>query len=157
MCKCVTKLLLLPVRIRIFGPTTAKFGLKYIFLVILGQILAFLTHLVPSESSGPCPSINICLRFSFLIPKNRMKAPKCNSIDSMQLNRNAGRSFWIETPESCFVWLVKCFVTGKGRWIAILKSQLMTNEDKAANYGCLGSILGQSIIHLWMSPRHVHE
>ena len=34
----VPKLLLPPVRIRIFGPKTAKFGPKYAFLVILGQI-----------------------------------------------------------------------------------------------------------------------
>ena len=38
----VPKLLLSPVKVRIFGPKTAKFGPKYAFLVIFGQILAFL-------------------------------------------------------------------------------------------------------------------
>ena len=35
----VPKLLLTPIKIRIFGPKTAKFGPKYAFLVILVQIL----------------------------------------------------------------------------------------------------------------------
>ena len=43
----VPKLLLPPVRIKIFGHKTGKFGPKYAFLVILGQILAFLAHFVP--------------------------------------------------------------------------------------------------------------
>ena len=34
----VPKLLLTPIKIRIFGPKTAKYGPKYAFLVILGQI-----------------------------------------------------------------------------------------------------------------------
>ena len=38
----VPKLLLNPIKIRLFGPKTAKFGPKYAFLVILGQILPFL-------------------------------------------------------------------------------------------------------------------
>ena len=37
----VPKLSLTPIKIRIFGPKTAKFGPKYAFLVIFGQILAF--------------------------------------------------------------------------------------------------------------------
>ena len=43
----VPKLLLTPKKIRIFGPKTANFGPKYAFVVILGEILAFLAHLVP--------------------------------------------------------------------------------------------------------------
>ena len=43
----VPKLLLPLVRIRIFRPKTAKFGPKYLFLVILGHILAFLAHFGP--------------------------------------------------------------------------------------------------------------
>merc|ERR1712107_34011 len=38
----VPKLLLTPIKIRIFGPKTAKFGPKSAFLVIFGQILPFL-------------------------------------------------------------------------------------------------------------------
>ena len=38
----VPKLLLTPIKIRIFGPKTAKFGPKPAFLVISGQILPFL-------------------------------------------------------------------------------------------------------------------
>ena len=37
----IPKLLLTPIKSRIFGPNTAKFGPKYAFLVILGQILPF--------------------------------------------------------------------------------------------------------------------
>ena len=36
---------------RIFGPKTAKFCPKYAFLVILGQILAFLIRLFPCQTS----------------------------------------------------------------------------------------------------------
>ena len=46
----VPKLLLTPIKIRIFGPKTAKFGPKSAFLVILGQILAFLVHMMPSPT-----------------------------------------------------------------------------------------------------------
>ena len=42
----VPKLLLTPIKIRIFGPKTAKFGPKYAFLVISGQILPFFAHFV---------------------------------------------------------------------------------------------------------------
>ena len=43
----VPKIFLTPVKVRISGPKTAKFGQKYAFLVILGQILAFFAHFVP--------------------------------------------------------------------------------------------------------------
>ena len=42
----VPKLLLTPIKIRIFGPKTAKFGPKSAFLVILGQILPFFAPFV---------------------------------------------------------------------------------------------------------------
>ena len=41
----VPKPLLTPLKIRIFGPKTAKIGQKYAFLVILGKALP--AHLVP--------------------------------------------------------------------------------------------------------------
>ena len=50
----VPKLLLTPIKIRIFGPKTAKFGPKFAFLVILGQILSFLAHLVPCPTKKQC-------------------------------------------------------------------------------------------------------
>ena len=43
------KILLLPLKIRIFGPKTAIFCPKYAILVILGQILAFLAHFHPKN------------------------------------------------------------------------------------------------------------
>ena len=52
--KLVPKLLLTPIKIRIFGPKTAKFGPKSAFLVILGQILPFFAHFVQ------CPTKNQC-------------------------------------------------------------------------------------------------
>ena len=48
----VPKILLTPVKIRIFGLKPAKFGPKYAFVVNLGQILAFFAHFVP------CPTNN---------------------------------------------------------------------------------------------------
>ena len=50
----VPKLWLPPVLISIFGPKTAKFGPKYTFVVIFGQILAFLAHLVPCPTKKQC-------------------------------------------------------------------------------------------------------
>ena len=50
----VPKRLLAPIKIRIFGPKTAKFGPKSAFLVILGQILPFFAHFVQ------CPTKNQC-------------------------------------------------------------------------------------------------
>ena len=46
--------LLTPIKIRIFGPKTAKFGPKYAFLVIFGQILAFLAHFVQCQTEKQC-------------------------------------------------------------------------------------------------------
>ena len=48
----VPELLLTPIKIRLFGPKMAKFGPKYAFLVILGQILPFFAHFVQ------CPTKN---------------------------------------------------------------------------------------------------
>ena len=45
-CYVLPKLLLTPLKIRIFGPKMAKFGPKSAFLVILGQILPFFAHFV---------------------------------------------------------------------------------------------------------------
>ena len=42
----VTKLLISPVKKRIFCPKTTKFGPKLAFLVILGQILIFFFHIL---------------------------------------------------------------------------------------------------------------
>ena len=54
----VPKLLLTPIKIRIFGPKTAKIGPKYAFLVNLGQILAFLPILSnarPNNNANKVP------------------------------------------------------------------------------------------------------
>ena len=48
----VLKLLLTPIKIRIFGQKKAKFCPKSAFLVILGQILPFFAHFVQ------CPKKN---------------------------------------------------------------------------------------------------
>ena len=47
-------LLLTPIKIRIFGPKTAKFGPKYAFLVILGQILPFFAHFIQCPTKKQC-------------------------------------------------------------------------------------------------------
>ena len=47
----VPKLLLPLIKISIFDPLTAIFGPKYVFLVILGQILVSLIHMVPRPTN----------------------------------------------------------------------------------------------------------
>ena len=47
----VPKLLLPPVKIRIFGPKTAKFGPNYAFVIIYGQMLTFLAPFVPCPTN----------------------------------------------------------------------------------------------------------
>jgi hypothetical protein len=50
----VAKLLLTPLKIRIFGPKMAKFSPKSAFLVILGQILPFFAHFVQFLTKKQC-------------------------------------------------------------------------------------------------------
>ena len=64
----VPKLLLPPVGIRIFGPKTAKFGPKYAFLVILGQILPFL-HIL--SNARPKNNVNKVPRWVFRYVGNK--------------------------------------------------------------------------------------
>ena len=56
----VPTLLLTPIKIRIFGPKTTKFGPKYAFLVILGQILPFL-HIL--SNARPKNNVNKVLKW----------------------------------------------------------------------------------------------
>ena len=64
----VPKLLLTPIKIRIFGPKTAKFGPKYAFLVILGQILPFL-HIL--SNARPKNNVNKVPRWVFRYVGNK--------------------------------------------------------------------------------------
>jgi len=63
----VPKLLLTPVKIRICGSKTAKFGPQYAFLV-LGQIMAFF---VTSYRAGPKINANKVPRWVFLYVSNK--------------------------------------------------------------------------------------
>ena len=78
----VPKLLLTPIKIRIFGPKTAKIGPKYAFLVNLGQILAFLPILSnarPNNNANKVPMwVFRCVGNNFLISpvKIRIFCPK---------------------------------------------------------------------------------
>ena len=56
----VPKLLLTPIKIRIFCPKTAKFGPKYAFLVILGQILPFLHFLSRARPKNNASKVPCC-------------------------------------------------------------------------------------------------
>ena len=67
-CYVDTKLLLTPLKIRIFGPKTAKIGPKYAFLVILGQILPFL-HIL--SNARPKPNLNKVPRWVFRYVGNK--------------------------------------------------------------------------------------
>ena len=64
----VPKLLLTLIKIRIFGPKTAKFGPKYAFLVILGQILPFL-HIL--SNARPKNNVNKVPRWVFRYVGNK--------------------------------------------------------------------------------------
>ena len=57
----VLKVLLSPPKIRIFGSKTAKFGPKLALLVILGQILAFLAHLMPCPTKKAMQAGCLCI------------------------------------------------------------------------------------------------
>ena len=56
-------------KIRIFGPKATKFGPKYAFLVILGQILAFLAHV---SNARPKYNVNKVLRWVFCYVGNKL-------------------------------------------------------------------------------------
>ena len=64
----VPKLLLTPLKIRIFGPKTAKIGPKSAFLVILGQILPFL-HIL--SNARPKNNVNKVPRWVFRYVGNK--------------------------------------------------------------------------------------
>ena len=65
----VPKLLLPPIRIRNFGPKTAKFGPKYAFLVILGQIWTF------SPLFVPCPIKKQCEQGALIVVPKLLLSP----------------------------------------------------------------------------------
>ena len=64
----VPKLLLTPLKVRIFGPKTAKIGPKYAFFVILGQILPFL-HIL--SNARPKTNVNKVPRWVFRYVGNK--------------------------------------------------------------------------------------
>ena len=64
----VPKLLLTPIKNSIFGPKTAKFGPKYAFLVIFGQILPFL-HIL--SNARPKNNVNKMPRWVFRYVGNK--------------------------------------------------------------------------------------
>ena len=64
----VPKILLTPIKNRIFGPKTANFGPKSAFLVILGQILPFL-HIL--SNARPKNNVNKVPRWVFRYVGNK--------------------------------------------------------------------------------------
>ena len=64
----VPKLLLAPIKIRLFGQKMAKFGPKSAFLVILGQILPFFAHL---SNAQPKTNVNQVPRLVFCYVGNK--------------------------------------------------------------------------------------
>ena len=75
----VTKLLISPVKNRIFCPKTAKFGPKYAFLVILGQILPFFAHFVQcltKKQQTRCLGAQVVTKLLISPVKKRIFCPK---------------------------------------------------------------------------------
>ena len=86
----------LPYKIRIFDQKTAKFGLTHAFLVLQGQILAYLIHLVPCPTNKTMPTR--CLT-GFLI---------CVCQNFCSLTKQLGRLAQnVNCPEICFCWHIQ--------------------------------------------------
>ena len=103
----VPKLLLTPIKIRIFSPQTAKICPKYAFLVIFNQILAFFAQFVP------CPNKNQCeqgARWVFRYAGNNTLAFSSKNQDFLPKNDQ----IWPEI--GIFAHLVPCW--GVGRWLS---------------------------------------
>ena len=101
----VPKLLLPPVRIRIFGPKTAKFGPKYTLLVILGQIWTF------SPLFVPCPTKKQCEQGALVVvPKLLLSPVRIRDFDQKQPNLTQNWHFWSFRATPC--QLIWCSVGG---------------------------------------------
>ena len=117
----VPKLLLTPLKIRIFGPKTAKIGQKYAYLVILGQILPFL-HIL--SNARPKNNVNKVPRWVFryvgskaydfsskkkdFLPKNDQFWPKIGIlvILGQALPAHLVPCCWV----GCWLWRAGCFL-----------------------------------------------
>ena len=97
--------LLPPVKIRNFGPKTAKFGPKSAFLVILGQILPFFAHFVQ------CPTKNnFELIFVMWVIKHLISPVKKGFFAQKRPNLAQNWHFWSIWARPCR--FIQCPVVG---------------------------------------------
>ena len=119
----VPKLLLTPIKIRIFGPKMAKFGPKSAFLVILGQILPFFAHFVQWVTKN---NVNKVPRwvfryvgnkiYDFSSKKKRIFCPKTTKFGPKL-------AFLVDMGQAMQVFSVPCWWVGWRLWRAGCISQ----------------------------------
>ena len=106
----VPKLLLNPIKIRLFGPKTAKFGPKSAFLVILGQILPFFAHFVQWPTKN---NVNKVRRWVFCYVGNKTFDFSSKKRIFCQKRPNFAQN-WHFCP--LLAHLVPCWWVGWGLW-----------------------------------------
>ena len=110
----VPKLLLTPIKIRIFGPKTAKIGPKSAFSVILGQILPFL-HIL--SNARPKNNVNKVPRWVFRYVGNKAYDFSSKKKDFCPKRPNLAQNwhFWLIWARPCRFF--RCPVGGSvGGW-----------------------------------------
>ena len=111
----VPKLLLNPIKIRLFGPKMAKFGPKSAFLVILGQILPFFAHFVQWPTKN---NVNKVPRLVFRYVGNKtydFSSKKKGFFAQKRPNLAQNWHFWLIWARSCRFF--RCPVGGSvGGW-----------------------------------------
>ena len=118
----VPKLLLTPIKIRIFGPKTAKFGPKSAFLVILGQILPFFAHIV---QCWPKNNVNKVPRWVFRYVGNKTFDFSSKKKDFLPKTTKFGPklAFLVNLGQAMQAYSVPCWWVGWWLWRAGCISQ----------------------------------
>ena len=116
----VPKLLLTPIKIRLFGPKTAKFGPKSAFLVILGQILPFFAHFVQWPTKN---NVNKVPRWVFHYVGNKtfdFSSKKKGFFAQKRPNLAQNWHFW-----PLLAHLVHCWWVGWWLWLYLARHYLL--------------------------------
>ena len=122
------KLLLTPIKIRLFGPKMAKFGPKSAFLVILGQILPVLSNARPKNNVNKVP------RWVFLFVGNKTFDFSCKKKDFLPKIGIFGQ-FWPGHAGLFSALLVgRLVVVARGLYLARHLFTLSIEGDIQKNY-----------------------
>merc|ERR1712013_900428 len=110
----VPKLLLTPIKVRLFGQKMAKFGPKSAFLVILGQILPFFSPFVQFLTGGF--SVMWVTKLLISPVKKRIFCPKTTKFDPKL-------AFLVNLGQAMQAYSVPCWWVGWWLWRAGCISQ----------------------------------